>query len=40
MSDAPVVDLNPAELVADPYPALARLQAETPIAYVRAWARR
>ncbi|WP_420326864.1 cytochrome P450 [Mameliella sp.] len=34
MSDAPVVDLNPAELVADPYPALARLQAETPIAYV------
>ena len=34
MSDAPRVDLAPAELVADPYPALARLQAEIPIAYV------
>ncbi|WP_167645062.1 cytochrome P450 [Mameliella alba] len=34
MSDAPRVDLDPAELVADPYPALARVQAETPIAYV------
>ncbi len=34
MSDAPRVDLDPAELVADPYPSLARLQAETPIAFV------
>ena len=34
MSDAPRVDLAPAELVADPYPALARLQAEIPIAAV------
>ncbi|SMX46542.1 cytochrome P450 [Maliponia aquimaris] len=34
MSDAPVVDLDPVDLTADPYPALGRLQAETPIAYV------
>ncbi len=34
MSDAPRVDLDPAELTIDPYPALSRLQAETPIGFV------
>ena len=36
MSTAPRVSLDLAALVADPYPQLARLQAETPIAYVPA----
>lgn len=34
MSDAPVVHIDLAAFAADPYPALARMRAETPIAYV------
>lgn len=34
MSDAPQVTLDPAALRTDPYPALTRVQAETPIAFV------
>ena len=34
MSDAPIVEIDPESFHADPYPALARMQAETPVAYV------
>ncbi len=34
MSDAPVVDVDPAEFWADPYPALAHMRAEAPICFV------
>ena len=34
MSDAPVVNVDPAEFWADPYPTLARMRAETPICFV------
>ena len=34
MSDAPVFHIDPATFHADPYPALARMRAEAPIAYV------
>ncbi|MEM9563102.1 MAG: cytochrome P450 [Actinomycetota bacterium] len=34
MSDAPVVDVDPAEFWDDPYPTLARMRVETPICHV------
>ena len=34
MSDAPIFHIDPAEFHADPYPALAQMQAETPVAFV------
>ncbi len=34
MSDAPIFEIDPKSFHADPYPALARMQAETPIAHV------
>ncbi|MCA8930435.1 MAG: cytochrome P450, partial [Alphaproteobacteria bacterium] len=34
MSDAPVANIDLAAFTADPYPALAKMRAETPIAYV------
>ncbi len=34
MSDAPVVEVDPAEFWADPYPTLARMRAEAPICFV------
>lgn len=34
MSDAPHFDIDPAAFAADPYPALAAMRAQTPIAYV------
>lgn len=34
MSDAPVFDINPAAFAADPYPDLARMRADVPIAFV------
>ena len=34
MSDAPILHIDPAEFHADPYPALAQMQAETPVAFV------
>ena len=34
MSDAPVFEIDPAAFHADPYPALARMRAEAPIAFV------
>lgn len=34
MSDAPHFDIDPVAFAADPYPALARMRAEAPIAYV------
>ncbi|MGY6533838.1 MAG: cytochrome P450 [Pararhodobacter sp.] len=34
MSDAPLVNINPAAFAADPYPTLARMRASAPICYV------
>lgn len=34
MSTAPVIDIDPAAFAADPYPVLAQMRAEAPIAYV------
>lgn len=34
MSDAPVVEIDPAAFAADPYPTLARMRAEAPICFV------